>query len=271
MTTGFTFSFHSLSFLHLFSQESPYGCPRSPDLREFPKLKIDSLPQDPLRRGEQYYFDLAGNIKKGPVNRVPVCSCKPLFEKVEMKMDVDKQELKDHIDCKSEHLKEKIGVLEKKTLDMGETLKEKIACERAECIQRSMRNSLRDKIEFERKQLLQVQKLKGDMKHWLESRLSASCGQLHMLNQQIQKQENESDESQRRQQPLDSVSCTFDLTRPSDHHHNHHLHNQKGKHSRIHRSQSAHPHPNSGESKGRASLFSPRIILAAHPLPVQLH
>ena len=209
-------SFRSPDFL---SQESPYGCPRSPDLREFPKLKIDSLPSDPLKRGEQYYFDLAGNIKKGPVNRVPTCSCKPLFEKVEMKMDVDKQELKDHIDCKSEHLKEKIGVLEKKTVDIGETLKEKIACERAQCIERTLRTSLRDKIEYERNQLMQVEQLKGDMKHWLESRLSASCGQLHVLNQQ-----------QQEQQPPEPSSCNFDLTRPNDHLSNHH-------------SQSTHAHP----------------------------
>lgn len=186
-------------------QESPYGCPRSPDLREFPKLKIDSLPTDPLKRGEQYYVDLAGNIKKGPVNRVSACSCKPLFEKVEQKMDVDKQELKEHIDCKSEHLKEKIGVLEKKTVDIGETLKEKIACERAQCIERTLRTSLRDKIEFERKQLMQVEQLKGDMRHWLESRLSASCGQLHVLHQQQQEPE----------QATESASCSFDLTKPN--------------------------------------------------------
>lgn len=214
------------------SQESPYGCPRSPDLREFPKLKIDSLPSDPLRRGEQYYLDLAGNIKKGPVNRVPACSCKPLFEKVEMKMDVDKQELKDHIDCKSEHLKEKIGVLEKKTVDIGETLKEKIACERAQCIERTLRTSLRDKIEYERKQLMQVEQLKGDMKHWLESRLSASCGQLHVLHQRQQTAE------QQQPPPPERSSCNFDLTRPNDHHNSHH---SRAPHSHPHRPATGRP------------------------------
>lgn len=119
-------------------------------------------------------------------------------------MDVDKQELKDHIDCRSEHLKEKIGVLEKKTVDMGETLKEKIACERQQCIQRSLRNCLRDKMDFERKQLIQVEQLKGDMKHWLESRLSASCGQLHLPSL-----------AEQPHQP--SSSCNFDLTtRPAN-------------------------------------------------------
>jgi hypothetical protein len=157
------------------SHDSPYGCPQSPDLSEFPGLKIDSLPKDPLKKGEQYYIDLAGNIRKGPTNRITTCNCKPLFEKVERKMDSDKQEIKDHIDCRHDHLKEKICHLEKKTTDMSETFKEKIACERAECMTRSLRNSLKDKIEFERKQLIQVEQLKGHMKSWLDSKLKISC------------------------------------------------------------------------------------------------
>jgi hypothetical protein len=144
-----------------------------------------------------------------------------MFEKVEKKLDDDKQELKDHIDCKSEHLKEKIGVLEKKTLDMGESLKERIACERANCIERTLRTSLRDKMEYERKQLMQVEQLKGDMKHWLESRLSASCGQLHALHHQRHQHQE-----QQEQQSHDSRN-SFDLTRirPDDHltyHHSSH-------------------------------------------------
>ena len=153
------------------SHDSPYGCPQSPDLSEFPALKIDSLPKDPLKKGEQYYIDLAGNIRKGPTNRISSCNCKPLFEKVERKMDSDKQEIKNHIDCRHDHLREKICHLEKKTTDMSETFKEQIACERSECMTRSLRNALKDKIEFERKQSIQVEQLKGHMKSWLDSKL----------------------------------------------------------------------------------------------------
>lgn len=40
---------------------SPYGCHYYPDPDAFPSPRLDSLPQEPLKRGEQYYLDLAGN------------------------------------------------------------------------------------------------------------------------------------------------------------------------------------------------------------------
>jgi len=122
---------------HILHADSPYGCPQSPvDLADFPKLKIDSIPTEKLDKGEQYYIDLSGTIKKGPRPVVTACNCKPLFKRVERKMDSNKQELKEHIDCRHDHLKQKIRSLEKKTTDMSETFKEKIASERADCIDR---------------------------------------------------------------------------------------------------------------------------------------
>lgn len=44
---------------------SPYGCHYFPDPRSFPSPKLESLPKEPLNTGEQYFLDLAGNIKKG--------------------------------------------------------------------------------------------------------------------------------------------------------------------------------------------------------------
>ena len=43
---------------------SPYGCHYYPDPTEFPEPNPSSLPDDPLGKGEQYFLDLAGNIKK---------------------------------------------------------------------------------------------------------------------------------------------------------------------------------------------------------------
>lgn len=43
---------------------SPYGCHMFPDVHHFPNIKLQSLPAEPLKNGEQYYADLAGNIKK---------------------------------------------------------------------------------------------------------------------------------------------------------------------------------------------------------------
>lgn len=44
---------------------SPYGCQfYPPATAELAALNIDSLPKEPLATGEQYFIDLAGNIKK---------------------------------------------------------------------------------------------------------------------------------------------------------------------------------------------------------------
>ena len=63
--------FHDSSHPH--HLHSPYGCPQEPDMEQF-KLKIESLPREPLRKGEQYYLDLAGKIRKGPA-RGAICDC----------------------------------------------------------------------------------------------------------------------------------------------------------------------------------------------------
>lgn len=44
---------------------SPYGCHYFPDPRSFPSPKLETLPKEPLASGEQYFLDLAGNIRKG--------------------------------------------------------------------------------------------------------------------------------------------------------------------------------------------------------------
>lgn len=59
---------------------SPYGCHYYPDTRNFPSPRLESLPKDPLDKGEQYYLDLSGNIRKGPVGKGNKCNCAPFDE-----------------------------------------------------------------------------------------------------------------------------------------------------------------------------------------------
>ena len=47
---------------------SPYGCHYYPDMTEFPDPRVETLPEEPLQSGEQYFLDLAGNIKKVRAN-----------------------------------------------------------------------------------------------------------------------------------------------------------------------------------------------------------
>ncbi|GAB6026541.1 hypothetical protein CHUAL_012961 [Chamberlinius hualienensis] len=118
--------------------KSPYGCHHPTTAKDFKDLNLYSLPKEPLKKGEQYYVDLAGNIKKGPIGMGYTCYCAPFFKKIEKKMENYKQELKEHIDGACEDLNTKINHLEKKTkvhlLELNKGLKEHIAYETAECM-----------------------------------------------------------------------------------------------------------------------------------------
>lgn len=90
---------------------SPYGCHYYPDTRNFPTAKIESLPKEPLDKGEQYYLDLAGNIRKGPVGKGNKCNCVP-FDK-ESSTETCRIAQK-HVDEMNEKLDMKINALASK-------------------------------------------------------------------------------------------------------------------------------------------------------------
>ena len=127
----------------------------APNAEEFPKPNIDSLPSEPLKKGEQYFIDLAGNIQKGPVGKIFNCYCAPLINKVEQKMEMDKKEIKEHINTCHENLNEKIDSLEKKTnhqiTSLNETVKTQFNIERVECIERTQKCNLKQRLDFERR------------------------------------------------------------------------------------------------------------------------
>ncbi|XP_067142958.1 ankyrin repeat domain-containing protein 6-like [Centruroides vittatus] len=155
---------------------SPYGCPMFPNMADFPSPKLDSLPPEPLKKGEQYYIDLEGNIKKGPVGVGYSCYCAPFFQHVEKKMEVDKQEIMDHIDHAHDDLNDKIASLERRTrtqiLNINQTMKEKLATERAECIERIERRSMREKLELEKVQQQSADCIRKEMKSWVHNKFS---------------------------------------------------------------------------------------------------
>ncbi|RWS31785.1 ankyrin repeat domain-containing protein 6-like protein [Leptotrombidium deliense] len=128
------------------AHDSPYGCPLYPDMTDFPQPKLDSLPTEPLKKGEQYYVDLAGNIRKGPVGKVFNCYCVPIFEKKKTSNQL---------------------------ITLQQTVKQKLANERTECANRNNRRSLKDRLEFERRQQEQVEQFKGEMRSWLENKLAS--------------------------------------------------------------------------------------------------
>jgi Ankyrin repeats (3 copies)/Ankyrin repeat len=87
---------------------SPYGCHYYPDTRNFPSPNIESLPKDPLQKGEQYYLDLGGNIRKGPVGKGSKCNCAPHDNDATMETCKNAQKF---VDMANEKLDKKISEL----------------------------------------------------------------------------------------------------------------------------------------------------------------
>ncbi|KAG1659632.1 Ankyrin repeat domain-containing protein 6 [Nymphon striatum] len=154
---------------------SPYGCHYSPSLTTFPQPKLDSLPVDPLQKGEQYFLDLAGNIRKGPVGVGYACYCIPFFQQVEKKLEADKLELMDHIDTAHDDLDAKISSLERRTrsqlFNLTQNMKEKLAGEKTDCLERVERRTLKERLELEKQQEVAADYIKTELKSWVQSKI----------------------------------------------------------------------------------------------------
>lgn len=101
---------------------SPYGCHYFPDPRAFPSPKLDTLPKEPLSNGEQYYLDLAGNIRKGPVGVGNTCYCGPFFRHIEERLSRNKKSIKKYVHKATEKLDSKVQALAMKTDDQIEQI-----------------------------------------------------------------------------------------------------------------------------------------------------
>lgn len=101
---------------------SPYGCHYFPDPRSFPSPKLETLPKEPLNSGEQYFLDLAGNIKKGPVGVGNTCYCGPFFRHIEERISRNKKNMKKFVHKATEKLDSKVQALALKTDDQIEQI-----------------------------------------------------------------------------------------------------------------------------------------------------
>uniref|UniRef100_A0A1A9Z595 ANK_REP_REGION domain-containing protein n=1 Tax=Glossina pallidipes TaxID=7398 RepID=A0A1A9Z595_GLOPL len=60
---------------------SPYGCQNVLETRSIFLTNVEQLSNVKLNKGEEYYIDLAGNLKKGPKCVTNTCVCKQLLNK----------------------------------------------------------------------------------------------------------------------------------------------------------------------------------------------
>jgi hypothetical protein len=90
---------------------SPYGCQHShADMSNFPSPKLQTLPKEPLQKGEIYYLDLAGNIKKGIVG-MSKCNCAPYSKEAMLEHCKNIQK---YVDRANDKLSKKINELSTK-------------------------------------------------------------------------------------------------------------------------------------------------------------
>ncbi|XP_022235162.1 uncharacterized protein LOC111083157 [Limulus polyphemus] len=151
----------------------PYGFHKFSSLSSFPNLKLESLPSE-----EQYFVDLSGNINKGPVGVGYKCYCAPFFHHVEKKMESDKRELIDHIETAHDDLNTKIIHLERSTrshlFKFSQSIKEKVASERMECMERMERRTFQERLEHNKQQWGQLSNIKAELQSWVESKRNES-------------------------------------------------------------------------------------------------
>lgn len=112
---------------------SPYGCHYFPDPRSFPSPKLETLPKEPLKTGEQYFLDLAGHIHKGPVSVGNTCYCGPFFRHMENKLNCNRKSLKKYVHKTKERLGHKVQALAIKTNDQIEQLTRTMIEDRIRC------------------------------------------------------------------------------------------------------------------------------------------
>lgn len=101
---------------------SPYGCHYFPDPRTFPPPKLETIPKEPLANGEQYFLDLAGNIKKGPIGVGNTCYCGPFFRHIEQRVSQNKKSIKKYVHKATEKLDSKVQALALQTDDKIEQI-----------------------------------------------------------------------------------------------------------------------------------------------------
>ena len=101
---------------------SPYGCHYFPDPRNFPSPKLETLPKEPLGNGEQYFLDLAGNIRKGPVGVGNTCYCAPFFKHLEQRMNQNRRSIRKYVHRATEKLDSRMTALAMRTDDQIEEL-----------------------------------------------------------------------------------------------------------------------------------------------------
>ncbi|KAK7108595.1 hypothetical protein V1264_016304 [Littorina saxatilis] len=154
--------------------------------RPVPPGKVQPTPIRPVagffsqyvpRQGTQYYRDLAGNVKQGPVGYTPVCQCGPALHQLEKTMHHTKEELYEHIDASHQVLQDRIQQLDIRTSQQAHSL-DHLTRERLEAERRACKAALEERLQRERHHTNYVvetynEGVQTQVQGWLEDRLAS--------------------------------------------------------------------------------------------------
>ncbi|XP_071112789.1 uncharacterized protein [Haliotis cracherodii] len=129
--------------------------------------------------GIQYYRDLAGNIKQGPVGYTPLCQCGPTLKRLEHKIETNRDNMVDHTNASHQLLKGQIDHLDRRTAQQVFAI-DKLTKERLENEHKICQSRIKEHLHHERKDTRHMfNQYNEQIQTWLDSKL-ASYG--HCLN-----------------------------------------------------------------------------------------
>ncbi|XP_078338519.1 uncharacterized protein LOC111103489 isoform X4 [Crassostrea virginica] len=117
--------------------------------------------------GVQYYRDLAGNIKQGPIGYTPICQCMPTLKRLEHQVHTNQEHLYDHLEASRQALNTRMDQLDQRTQqqvrELDHRTSQRLAEEEALCqerIRRGLEHDYHDNVRM-------------DIQDWLEAKLGS--------------------------------------------------------------------------------------------------
>ncbi|XP_064627404.1 uncharacterized protein DDB_G0287625-like [Lineus longissimus] len=125
------------------------------------------------RPGVQYYRDLAGNVKQGPVGFAPVCQCTPALKQFEQRIENDNRNVYNHVEVARKMLTERIDMLDhrgqQQMFQVGDMFEE----DEEACRERIHQRSLEDRQYQEQFVEDYSDGLKNELKTWTADRMKS--------------------------------------------------------------------------------------------------
>lgn len=124
--------------------------------------------------GVQYYRDLAGNIKQGPIGYTPICQCIPTLKKLEHQVHTNQEHIYDHIEASSRALNNRMDQIDHRTTqqvrELDHRTSQRLTQEEALCQERIRRGLEEERAYMEHNYQGNI---RMDIQDWLEAKLGS--------------------------------------------------------------------------------------------------